>query len=66
MTIPVNDNNDGVVEFQTNTPIFIDIQNKDKLNLRNMNFRILRKDFTPIITQGREAIMTLLIDDLIK
>ena len=66
MTIPVNDNNDGVVEFQTNTPIFIDIQNKDKLNLRNMNFRILRKDFTPIVTQGREAIMTLLIDDLIK
>ena len=63
MTIPVNDNNSGIVEFQTNTPIYIDISNTSKLNLRNINFRVLRKDFTPITTLGREAIMTLLIDD---
>tara|TARA_R110002012_G_scaffold274924_1_gene461329 strand:- start:235 stop:2352 length:2118 start_codon:yes stop_codon:yes gene_type:complete len=63
MTIPVNDNNSGLVEYETNTPIFIDIGNAEKINVKNLNLRVLRKDFSPI-KQGNElAIMTLLIDN---
>ena len=63
MTIPVNDNNDGLVEYQTNTPIFIDIGNAEKINVKNLNLRVLRKDFSPIKQGGDAAIMTLLIDE---
>ena len=74
MTIPVNDNADadpvfgavattGIVEFQTNTPIFININNDAPMNLRNLNFRVLRKDFTPIVQSSELAIMTILIED---
>ena len=61
MTIPVNDNTNGLVEFQTNTPVFININNAKNHNVRNLNFRILKKDFTPIYS--RQATMTILIDD---
>ena len=63
MTIPVNDNNDGLVEYQTNTPIFIDIGNAEKINVKNLNLRVLRKDFSAIKQGGDAAIMTLLIDE---
>ena len=63
MTIPANDNTNGLVEFETSTPIFIDIGNAEKINVKNLNLRVLRKDFSPI-NQGNElAIMTLLIDN---
>ncbi len=63
MTIPSNDNNNGLVEYETNTPIFIDIGNAEKINVKNLNLRVLRKDFSAI-KQGNElAIMTLLIDN---
>ena len=63
MTIPTNDNTNGLVEYETNTPIFIDIGNAEKINVKNLNLRVLRKDFSPI-KQGTElAIMTLLIDN---
>ena len=61
MTIPVNDNTNGLVEFQTNTPIFIDINNAKGQNVRNLNFRVLKKDFSPIYS--RQATMTILIED---
>ena len=63
MTIPENNNEDGLVEFETNTPIFIDMNNKTTINPRNLNFRILRKDFSQIDTDGsgETAVMTLLI-----
>jgi len=60
-TIPINDNTTGLVEYQTNTPIFIDINNKESMNVKNLDFRILRKDFTPIDQSSEEAIMTVLI-----
>jgi hypothetical protein len=64
MTIPVNDNNNGLVEFQTNQPIFIDINNPDKLNVKNLNFRLLRSDFSPILSSDEErSVMTLLLDN---
>lgn len=63
MTIPENNNEDGLVEFETNTPIFIDLNNKEPINPRNLNFRILKKDFSPINTldTGESAVMTILI-----
>ena len=63
MTIPTNDNTKGLVEFQTNTPIFIDIGNTEKINVKNLNLRVLRKDFSPIKQGDELAIMTLLIDN---
>lgn len=63
MTIPTNDNVGGLVEFQTNTPIFIDIGNSEKINVKNLNLRVLRKDFSPIKQGSELAIMTLLIDN---
>ena len=63
MTIPENNNDDGLVEFQTNTPIFIDINNVEPMNVRNLQFRILNKDFSKIQTHEESAIMTLLIED---
>ena len=63
MTIPTNDNVGGLVEFQTNTPIFIDIGNAEKINVKNLNLRVLRKDFSPIKQGSELAIMTLLIDN---
>jgi len=63
MTIPENDNTTGLLEFETSTPIFIDINNTEPINVKNLDFRILRKDFTPIIQSGEPAIMTVLIDN---
>jgi len=63
MTLPVNDNVGGLVEYETNTPIFIDIGNAEKINVKNLNLRVLRKDFSPIKQGDELAIMTLLIDN---
>ena len=64
MSIPVNDNNSGLVEYETNTPIFIDINNASAVNQKNLNFRLLRSDFSPIIaSEDERSIMTILIAD---
>ena len=61
MTIPVNDNSNNLVEYEASTPIFIDINNAETLNQKNLNFRILNKNFDPIEQSGNTAIMTILI-----
>ncbi len=62
MTIPVNDNTNGLVEYESNTPIFIDMNNAEKINLKNINLSILRSDFSQILAAKDEsAIMTILI-----
>ena len=62
MTIPVNDNGDNnIVEYEASTPIFIDINNADEINAKNLNFRILNKNFDSIKQSGETAIMTILI-----
>ena len=62
MTIPVNDNSNGLVEYESNTPIFIDMNNAEKINLKNINLSILRSDFTQIVAAKDEsAVMTILI-----
>ena len=61
MTIPVNNNTSGLVEYESATPIFIDINNVEEINAKNLNFRILNKDFSPIIQGDESAIATILI-----
>jgi hypothetical protein len=63
MTIPINDNTSGLVEFNTNTPIFIDINNAHRLNQKTLNFQILDKNFKQIFTTSDTSIMTILIKD---
>ena len=62
MTIPVNDNTNGLVEYEANNLIFIDINNAQPLNVRNLNFRVLTKSFNQINQSGESAVMTILID----
>ena len=62
MTIPDNDNSNNLVEYESNTPIFIDINNKSLINVKNLEFRVLRKDFSVIEQSSESAIMTILID----
>ncbi len=63
MTISENDNTNGLLEFETSTPIFIDINNTEPINVKNLDFRVLRKDFSPIRQSGEPAIMTVLISE---
>jgi len=50
MTIPVNNNASGLVEYESNTPIYIDINNANRLNQKTLNFQILDKNFNQIKT----------------
>ncbi len=62
MTIPVEDvNNDSIIQYEASTPIFIDLLNSTRLNLRNLEFRILNRNFSEIKTND-EATLTILID----
>ena len=63
MTIPVNDNTNGVVEYDANTPIFIDMDNAESINVKNLNFRIVDKYGQAIRIGGGLAIMTVLIQN---
>ena len=57
--VPRNDN-EGFVEYEPNTPYFIDLSNKNTKNIRNVRARILRSDLAGINISGI-AILTLLI-----
>ena len=61
-TIPVNDNTSGIVEFESNELVYIDLDNKFPTALKNIRLRILDKNFKEIITYGT-SILTLLIKD---
>jgi hypothetical protein len=58
-TIPVNDNN-GVVEFDSNELVYIDFDNKYPQEIKNLRLRVLNKNLEPILTNGK-SVMTLLI-----
>jgi len=60
-TIPKTSEN-SLVQYEPNELVYIDIDNKQKLNLRNFELRILNTDFLPIKTFGIID-MTLLIDN---
>lgn len=62
MTIPENNNGaNGLIEYEASNPIFIDINNADEINAKNLNFRILNKDFSELVQADETAIMTILI-----
>tara|TARA_Y100001972_G_C7644331_1_gene323721 strand:- start:46 stop:1824 length:1779 start_codon:yes stop_codon:yes gene_type:complete len=58
-TIPINEGA-GQVEYETNTPQFIDIKNINETNIRNLKFRILDKNFEELKTANTTN-MTILI-----
>ena len=60
-TIPKSGEN-GLVQYEPNELIYIDIDNSQKINLRNLQLRILNSDFESIKTFGIID-MTLLIDN---
>ena len=59
-TIPVNDN-EGYLEYQPNELVFIDLDLSRPESIKNLNLRVLNKNFDPLVTSGL-SIMTLLID----
>ena len=60
-TIPKNDNS-GYLEFVSQVPTFIDLDNKYPQELKNIKVRVLDKNLQPIKTIGT-SIMTLLIQN---
>ncbi len=64
-TIPDNDNTNGVVEFDANELVFIDLDNNYKQNISNIRARVLNKKLQPVDTVGT-SVMTLLIKDTKK
>ena len=61
-TIPVNDSSNGIVQFQANELVYIDLDNKFPTALKNIRLRLLDKNFQEINTFGT-SILTLLIKD---
>ena len=59
--IPINNNN-GIVEYNANEALYIDINNAEPINITNMHIRILSKDLNPIETVGSSVITILLKD----
>jgi hypothetical protein len=60
-TIPFTDS-EALVQYEPNEIVYIDIKNDTKLNLRNIEMRVLDNNFEPIRIIG-EADITLLIDN---
>jgi len=60
-TIPLN-NDESIVNYEPNEIVYIDIKNDNKLNIRNLELRVLDNNFQPIRIVG-EADMCLLIDN---
>ena len=54
-------NKEGEIIFETNTPIFIDINNAKPLLLRNLSCRVVKPDYSELKMLG-QATMVLLID----
>ncbi len=58
-TIPKNDNS-GFLEYEPNELVYIDLDFSTDVEIKNLNLRILNKEFNPININGK-AVMTLLI-----
>ena len=54
-------NADGEVIYETNTPFFIDLNNKNDILLRNIRCRVVRPDYSVLTMRGLASIV-LLID----
>ena len=60
-TIPQHTDS-GLCQYEPNEIVYIDIKNDNKLNIRNLELRVLDNNFEPIRIVG-EADLTLLIDN---
>ena len=60
-TIPDSDEDNGVVIYTPSNLLFVDINNSQKISLRNIRCRVLRNDRSGIITRGLGT-MLLVID----
>lgn len=58
----VNENSSASIVYEPNNLIFINLNNYDKINLRNMRLRVLQRDLTPLNIKGL-AVMSLLVKD---
>ena len=58
-TIPVNDES-GIIEYNANELVYIDLDNKYPQKIKNLRLRVLNKNLEPIISSGK-SVMTLLI-----
>ena len=58
-TIPKNDNT-GFLEYEPNELVYIDLDFSTDVEIKNLNLRVLNKEFNPIKINGK-AVMTLLI-----
>jgi hypothetical protein len=56
--VPQNDSNDLII-YEPNTQNFIDLNNKDEINLRNIKCRFLNTDYTPFNMIGLASITIL-------
>lgn len=59
--IPQSDNNETVI-YEPNSFIFVDLDNTNDINIRNIKARILKNDYSSITTSGLST-LTLLIKD---
>jgi len=59
-TIPAT-NISKLVQYEASTPQFINLRNTSTINERNLEFRILDKDFQPVETGSGKSILTLLL-----
>ena len=57
--IPQSDSNETVI-YEPNSFIFVDLDNTNAINIRNIKARILKNDYSPITTSGLST-LTLLI-----
>lgn len=59
--IPASDETNRIL-YDSSYPVFIDLNNRNDIELRNLRFRLLKNDLSPITIRGL-AIMTILIED---
>ena len=58
-SIPISERiltNTGLIQYEPNTPLFIDLKNEFPLTLRNIRARVTTDDFQEIITEGLSTI----------
>tara|TARA_Y100000114_G_scaffold106727_1_gene99988 strand:+ start:692 stop:2233 length:1542 start_codon:yes stop_codon:yes gene_type:complete len=53
-------NEAGKIVYEPPYPTFIDLNNKDPINLRNLHIRVVREDYSTIIIEGLATIVVLI------
>lgn len=60
--IPTTEIKDKYIVYESKNLLFLDIDNFQNLNIRNLRFRLYNRDYSPIILNGL-SILTLIIKD---